>query len=302
MPINRHNPSVETQVIILESEIPSDNLISVLCEHTKWTPEVVTHLVKEGGLFINKKRYQESALPHFIPANSRYELFLFTESPDDIPITKEHILYEDDTCLAINKPAWLPVQGTKVSRWFCLEEKVRELTGCPQAMAAHRLDRQTSGVVLFGKDPQKTGWVMKQFSARQVHKIYMAVLDGFLPQEEGTITGFMWRDFKRLPQVYFRISEKEKPKSKASETHYKVIEKKESRTLVRANPITGRTHQLRVHFASLGCPIVGDNLYGGRDYVKAPSVQLHAAEIDFFVKSQREPVKITAPLPSSFIW
>ncbi len=302
MSINRHNPPVETQIVELKPEVSSQELPSMLSEKSKWPLEWVQHMIAEGGLFVNKKRYQESATNKMIPADSRFELFRFTQSPEDIAITSDHILYQDDTCLAINKPSWLPVQGTKVSRWFCLEEKVRALTGHPQAMAAHRLDRQTSGVVLFGKDPQKTGWVMKQFSSRQVHKIYLAVLDGVLPEAEGTISGYMWRDFRRLPQVFFRISEKEKPKSKTSETHYKVLEQKDNKTLVRANPITGRTHQLRVHFASKGCPIVGDNLYGGRDYVQAPSIQLHAAEIDFLVKGQREPVHITAPLPADFVW
>lgn len=311
-----YDPPVEHFKWINSNQVGFSDFIGQLSSKTGWNQLQIDELLYEQGIFINKKRLDTKNLPSFIPEEAQVEVFRFKTPPLSIPLNRAHILYEDDVCLAVNKPAWLPVQGTKVSKRFSLEEQLKKLTGNLNLMAVHRLDRQTSGIVLFGKDSNKTGKLMKLFSERHVEKIYLAVLKGELKHSEGEIKGYMFRDFSRLPQVYYRLDANEKKKSKFSQTQYKVLRVENAGTLVEAKPLTGRTHQLRVHFASLGFPILGDYLYAAtrrsRDFnilsddqkkeaplVDDQRIQLHAKSLEFILKGKT--IRIEAPMPDDFV-
>ena len=185
------------------------------------------------------------------------------------------ILYNDDWIAAIDKPAGLPsVPGKEHS--VSVATMARELF--PESdtpMIVHRLDMATSGILLIAKTKDVYVSLQRQFSTRAVKKRYVALLDGTLKENNGVIS---------LP---LRLNPDDRPRQmvdfehgKPAVTRYSIIDKKGNRTLVNFFPETGRTHQLRVHAAhshGLGCPIVGDNLYGTPD----SRLYLHAAEIEF---------------------
>ncbi|EKD41902.1 MAG: RluA family pseudouridine synthase [uncultured bacterium] len=297
-----YDPPVDCKKWVAEQSLNFSELTDQICEKAHWTKSQIDEALQVGGIFINKKRVPSDQIPTQIQKDSIIEIFRFVVPPKPISLTPENILYEDDFLLAVNKPAWLPVQGTKVSKKYSLEEQLKDLTGNRGVMAAHRLDRQTSGIVLFGKDSAETSWIMKQFAGRRIDKKYLATLNAIPQKNEDEISGYLWRDFTRLPRVFFHLSSIELAKSKFSQTQFKVLDTMSGMALVEAKPITGRTHQLRVHFASIGCPIIGDYLYDKDVAANSPRIQLHASRLKIPIKGTNEIRQIEAPLPADFIY
>ena len=207
------------------------------------------------------------------------------------PAEQLKIIYNDNWLAAIDKPAGLPsVPGKEHA--VSVGSMLRELfPTAAEPMIVHRLDMATSGILLIAKTKAVFVALQRQFSTRAVKKRYVALLEGITSAESGTIS---------LP---LRPNPDDRPRQmvdfehgKSAVTRYSVIEKKRNRTLVNFFPETGRTHQLRVHAAhqqGLGCPIVGDNLYGS----PAERLMLHAAEIEFTHPVTREKIKIVAEAP-----
>jgi 23S rRNA pseudouridine1911/1915/1917 synthase len=213
--------------------------------------------------------------------------------PDiDLPI-----LYEDDDCTVIDKPvgvlthskgAFNP-EATVASFMRSHVNNLKVLDG-ERAGIVHRLDRATSGVIICAKHPKALAWLQKQFADRKVKKTYIAVVTGHLKEPEATIDMAIERNPKR-PQT-FRVG----INGKTAQTHYKVLEERDTTSLVELKPATGRTHQLRVHLSHLGHPIVGDALYGGPE---ADRLYLHARELEITLLNRERKV-FTSLLPASF--
>lgn len=204
------------------------------------------------------------------------------------------ILYEDKDVLVINKPSGVISHAR--GRYFdepsvasFVRQKVAELTG-ERSGIVHRLDRATSGVMICAKNTDSLSWLQRQFSERKVQKTYMAVVFGSLPTEEGLIDMPIARN--PLKPVTFHVHES----GKHATTHYRVISQNNGYSLVELKPVTGRTHQLRVHLAQLGHPIVGDDLYHGES---AERLMLHAHSLTIALPS-KEIVTFEAPLPEAF--
>ncbi len=206
------------------------------------------------------------------------------------------ILYEDRSVLAIDKPAgWLLVPETWKNTSRNLQRELMISLGAGEYWArsrnlkyirfVHRLDAETSGVLLLARSAGALSALSQLFETRLVHKTYLAVVDG-IPK----VTA--WECRLKISQEpgakgQMRVDEKN---GKEAQTAFRVLERREGRALIQAMPLTGRTHQIRVHLAAAGHPVLGDSLYGGpgRDFA------LRAVELSYIDPFQKRPVRVTA--------
>jgi tRNA pseudouridine32 synthase/23S rRNA pseudouridine746 synthase len=196
------------------------------------------------------------------------------------------IIYEDDWIIAINKPAeFLSVPGKSLSDSVLtrLKTKYPEATG---PILLHRLDMSTSGILLAAKTSEIHKQLQKQFINRKIKKVYHAILDGNVDKDYGIIDLPLTLDILDRPKQKVCFQE-----GKRSITEFNVLKREKGKTLIEFHPITGRTHQLRVHAAhhsGLNCPILGDDLYGSKD----ERLYLHAAQLTFYHPIQKISVEI----------
>jgi 23S rRNA pseudouridine1911/1915/1917 synthase len=231
-----------------------------------------------------------------------------TAIPQEIPL---EVLYEDEYLAAINKPPGMVVhpapgqwQGTVVNallfRWGR-----GKLADTFRPGIVHRLDKDTSGVLLVAKDERTLERLAYQFKERQVHKTYVAVVVGHFSTRTGEIT----LPIGRHPVDRKKMSVQAR-RSRAAVSRYQVVAEADGVSLVRLFPETGRTHQLRVHLAAIGHPIVGDQVYGPRNVPRScasaavtfPRQALHAEAIQFCHPVSGERLTIRAPYPADFSW
>lgn len=189
---------------------------------------------------------------------------------------------------AFDKPAGLlTVPGRLETHADCLEARARTRFGW--ARAAHRLDLATSGVVLMALSPPALSALMAQFAARTVEKRYVAVVAGVVTEESGEVDLPLRTDWPNRPRQI--AAEDGKP----ARTLWRVLERDERATRLALTPVTGRSHQLRVHLAAIGHPILGDPLYG--DPAAAPRLMLHAESLRFRDPDSEETRSIVAAAP-----
>lgn len=192
------------------------------------------------------------------------------------------VIFENENVLVLNKPSGLL---SMAKGEYCPENTLEQY-----GLLVHRLDRDTSGVVILAKNTETQTYLKKQFQDRKAHKVYIAVVTGKLKLKEARIDLPMARDLKR--PTTFKID----PNGKPAETFYKVLKENDKFSLVELRPTTGRTHQLRVQMNYLGHPILGDPVYHGE---KAERLFLHAKELEITLPGgQRKTFE--APLPKEF--
>lgn len=225
--------------------------------------------------------------------------------PEDIPV---EIIYEDEDVVVVNKSPGIAVhagagikEGTLVN---ALLYKCRGLSGIGGKIRpgiVHRLDKDTSGVIVVAKNDSAHQALVNQFKSREVEKKYLALIVGNIKEESGSFTSRIGRH----PTDRVKMTTKGKTGREAL-TLWKVVKRYGDATLVEAAPKTGRTHQIRVHFAENGYPILGDKVYGPRKYKsdllesvtkKLGRQALHAAVIGFTHPRSGEYVEFRAPLP-----
>lgn len=217
------------------------------------------------------------------------------------------ILYEDAEVLVVNKPAGLLVHGdgrsTEPTLVDWLVEKYPAIVGVGESGRegiVHRLDRETSGVMVIAKTPPAFDFLKKQFQSRRVEKIYHAFVYGAVKNDEGVIDRPIARS-KRHP-VLWSATRGRRGKEREAVTEYKVLKRAGGYSLVELRPRTGRTHQLRVHLKAINYPVVCDKLYAPNRpcMLGFGRLALHARSISFLHPTSGATMKIEAPYPADF--
>ena len=214
---------------------------------------------------------------------------------EDVPLD---VLYQDDDVIAIHKPSGMVVHagagrhsGTLVNALVHRFGKLSTVGGDLRPGIVHRLDRLTSGVILVAKTDAAHRHLAAQFANREVEKIYLALVNGRLKTDAGKITKPISRDPVRRVRMTAKSSS-----GRHAITEYKVLRRFEDSSYLEVKIGTGRTHQIRVHLASIGHPVVGDKLYGAPPAALSRFF-LHAFRITFDSPTSEEKITVTAPLP-----
>lgn len=233
----------------------------------------------------------------------------YAVEPEPIPL---EILYEDDDLLAINKPAGMVVhpaagnwRGTLVNAILYHCPTLAGVGGVHRPGIVHRLDKDTSGVILAAKNDAAQRALQAQFKARDVHKTYLALVHGWVSPPRGEINAPIGRDPRNRQRMAVTPLAHGRPATTRYEAQSYYEQGATSRpgtpryTLLACQPLTGRTHQIRVHLAHIGRPIVGDAIYGGvrRGAVACPRQFLHAERIRFRIPASGQEIEVRAPLP-----
>ena len=222
-----------------------------------------------------------------------------------MPITEKDILFEDNHLIAINKRAGDIVQIDETGD-ESLEQKVKVFLANKYNKpneaflgVVHRLDRPVSGVIIFAKTSKALVRMNELFKGRDVTKTYWAVVRNQPIPTSGTLNHWLLKNQqKNVVSAYG----KEVKGSQHAELSYKLLTKLSDYYLLQINPLTGRSHQIRVQLSSLGCPIVGDNKYGYPRGSRKGSICLHARRLQFIHPVKKEPVDILAKLPVDGFW
>jgi len=246
-------------------------------------------LAKKSGQTLEPGSEIEVRIPPPVPSGLTGE---------DIPLD---IIYENDDLIVVNKPAGMVVHpaaghasGTLVNAVLGYDPDLEGIGGEERPGLVHRLDKETSGLIILAKNERAHNWLQDQFRLRTVEKTYLALVDGKPPTPAGRVEAAIGRDPKQRKKMAVRSP----GKGREAVSEYKTLETFKEHTLLEFHPLTGRTHQIRLHCAFLGCPIVGDSIYGRRN----PSVDidrhfLHAYRLKILLPNEKEPRTFEAELP-----
>ncbi|PMP93313.1 MAG: RluA family pseudouridine synthase, partial [Thermodesulfobacterium geofontis] len=254
-------------------------------------------LIKEKLVLVNLKPSKASykvkkgeKIKVIIPSDEEFEI-----KPKEIPF---EIIYEDDDIAVINKPSGVvvhPAPGhyddTLVHGLLLKLKNLSGIGGKIRPGIVHRLDKDTSGIMLVAKNDFVHKRLVEAFKERLIEKVYIALVYGKLTKKKGNIETFIGRHpVSRKKMAVLR-------EGKLAITFYEVLDEFNKASLILAKPITGRTHQIRVHFSHIGHPVLGDPVYGGlkHDLPKPPRLMLHAYEISFEHPRTFQKLRFKAP-------
>jgi 23S rRNA pseudouridine1911/1915/1917 synthase len=281
---------------------------------------VVRRVIDAGGVTVNGKpakasyRVRHGDRIRVRPPEPTHPLPV----PEDIPL---EVLYEDEHLAVVNKPADMVVHpakghwtGTLVNALRFRFGHLSEVNGDYRAGIVHRLDRDTSGAILVAKEEQTHRDLSAQFEQRKVFKEYVALTAGVLDRNSDYVEGRIGHH--PHDRVKMAVTDEEDDDGKDAVSYYEVIERFRGFTFCRIQPRTGRTHQIRVHLASVGCPVLADKVYGGRDCLRLsdlaagldPSADemllsrqaLHAHRLRLRHPRRGNLLEVEAPLPAEF--
>ncbi|MDY6873785.1 MAG: RluA family pseudouridine synthase [Chloroflexota bacterium] len=219
-------------------------------------------------------------------------------APEDLPLD---ILYEDEQVIVVNKASGMVVHpgagnpsGTLVNALLAYFPPIRKVGEADRPGVVHRLDKETSGTLIFAKTNKAYKWLVKQFKSRDMDKKYLALVDGHPPTPTGRIEAPILRD----QNIRTRMTVGLRGQGKPAISEYFTLETFEKHALLEVHPITGRTHQIRVHLAYLEIPVVGDTVYGyNRPSIEMGRFFLHARSLSIRLPGDRTPKTFEAPLP-----
>jgi 23S rRNA pseudouridine1911/1915/1917 synthase len=285
-----------------------------------YSRSVVRRVIDAGGVTVNGKpakasyRVRHGDRIRIVPPEPTHP----QPVAEDIPLD---VLYEDEYLAAINKPADMVVHpakghwsGTLVNALRFRFGRLSGLAGEGRAGIVHRLDRDTSGVILVAKEEQTHRDLSQLFEQRKIFKEYAALTAGVLDRDSDYIEGRIGHH--PTDRVKMIVSDEDDEDARDAVSYYEVIERFRGFTFVRIQPRTGRTHQIRVHLASVGCPVLADKVYGGRDCfhlsdlvpgldpaadeLLLPRQALHAHRLRLRHPRRNQILELEAPLPPEF--
>lgn len=211
-----------------------------------------------------------------------------TYAPPDVPLT---LLHHDSQIVVVDKPAGLlSVPGKGEEKADCLIGRLRGIF--PEILLVHRLDRDTSGVMVFALTRAAQGALGQQFEKRQTKKVYVARLHGHLEPREGRVDLPLIVDWPNRPRQHVNHET-----GRPAQTDWRVVKYLPKETRVRLMPVTGRSHQLRVHMAETGHPILGDPLYAEGEARDFPRLMLHAESLRIRHPETGKSITYSAPCP-----
>ena len=271
-----------------------------LADETEYTRSYIKQLIDSGRVLLNGEKPKGGTIVKtgdIIDLDPPEPFIAATPNPD-IPVD---IIYEDDDIVVINKPQGLTVHpapgnynDTLVNALLARLSSLSAINGALRPGIVHRLDKNTSGVMVVAKNDKAHLSLSRQIADRTVTKIYMAIVDGHLKESEGRIDapiGRSPRDRKLMAVV---------PDGRHAVTDYTVIERLDRHDLVKFHILTGRTHQIRVHAKYIGHPVTGDEQYGRGQVYGTTGQLLHSWSLTFVHPTTGDEMTFTAPLPAIF--
>jgi len=305
------HPETELLELLVSSEEAGtrlDRLVASRCAELSRTR--VQELIEEGLVLLNGKAAKGSQK---VRADDAIRVELRQRPPmraeaESIPLD---ILYEDDDVIAVNKPAGMTVHagagshhGTLVNALLGRGQALSQTGGPLRPGIVHRLDKETSGILLVAKNDYAHARLAEQFRQRTVSKIYLALAQGLISEESGSIELPIARDPVRRTRMTTRRAA-QLPDSRPARTDWRILLRIDSTSLLEVRLHTGRTHQIRVHLSALRHPVVGDTVYGASLQLRVGHTVvpvlgrnfLHAAKIGFRQPHTGAPIHLTAPLP-----
>lgn len=247
------------------------------------------------------------------PTKSKYKLKVGDHiegsipEPEPLDVIAENIplkiIYEDECLIVVDKPAGMVVhpapghtKGTLVNALLYHCKDLTGIGGVERPGIVHRLDKDTSGIVAVAKTESTFKSIATQFHDRKIKKVYLALVKGFLRQMQGTIDSPIGRH--KILRKKMAIDDD----GRESQTRYELIKQYDGFAYIRLHPSTGRTHQIRVHMASMGNPVLGDDLYGGKTVrgaiMKRQALHAHKLELEY---PEGRSIKLESPLPEDIL-
>jgi 23S rRNA pseudouridine1911/1915/1917 synthase len=294
------------QTLTLTLHAPGERLDRALAEAMpEWSRAQWQRLIQEGQVVIGERPITKGS--YRTAANEAVTVTLpdVVETElvaEAIPLD---IRYEDENLLVINKPAGMVVhpaagheRGTLVNAILAHCPDLPGVGGEKRPGIVHRLDKETSGLIIVAKNDATLRGLQNQFKRRTVQKVYLALVEGVMQPAQALIDAPIGRDPKQRKRMAV-ISPGSSAQSRPAQTKYQVKQFYEEFSLVECHPLTGRTHQIRVHLAFAGYPIVGDTVYGRRKQrLSLKRHFLHAAELTFKRPADGVELTFTAELPA----
>jgi len=288
-------------------EVASERLDLFLSSEGGLTRSRAKKLIKFGAVTVNSR--PEMKTSHKLRSGDRVELVIPDKPegvlvPEDIPL---EIIWEDGHIIVVNKPPGMVVYPATGNRSGTLMNAlvskctISASAGAPlRPGIVHRLDKETSGAIVIAKDDLSYHDLVRQFKEREIEKHYLAILSGSLKEEKGEIIAAIGRSLSDRKKMSTRTR-----KGKEAVTRFEVIERFGPATMARVRIITGRTHQIRVHFASIGNPVLGDRTYGrktslriGNRTIPFRRQMLHSHTIKLRHPVKGDIMEFTAPIPA----
>lgn len=287
---------------IVFSELSAKRLDKYLAEQIlQLSRAKIQSMISAGEVKVNEKVITK---PAFKLETGDKVSAVITEVNEEHPLEQNialDVIYEDENVIVINKPAGLVVhpgagnaENTLVNALLYRWPQIANVGETSRPGIVHRLDKDTSGVMIIAKTSIGYSWLVKQFKTRKANKTYLALVDGKPPTPTGRIETRIGRDEQHRQRMAVTYGDQGR---KADSEFYTVAEYSDH-TLLEVNPLTGRTHQIRVHLAFLGCPVVGDQIYGRRrNSLEIKRFFLHASRLTIRLPGNEEETEFTAPLP-----
>lgn len=296
----RHQPSKMREFVVTPEHGENLRLDLFLSEKLDgWSRAQVQRLICEGRVLVDGLRRRSS---YKLKVDEKIEVddTLSTDDllvPENIPLA---VIHEDEHLIVIDKSSGMVVHpgagrqtNTLANALLFHFPEIEGFGPKEKPGIVHRLDKETSGVILVARNKMAYQELQRQFKDREVEKLYVGLVWGKISQEEGKITWAIGRHTKHGERMSIKTN-----KPRVAETHYRVKKPLGEYTLLEIHPITGRTHQIRVHLAASGHPIVGDSRYGRKKGISSlPRLFLHAFRLTVTHPASRERVSFNSPLP-----